>query len=155
MAEITSAGSTGKIEINSQASKLTYAARTDVGLVREHNEDSLVAYPPLFAVCDGMGGHEAGEVASRIAVETLVKEAPSTADGTGLEHAIIAANHAVIDGARTGEGRPGMGTTCTSLIIEGNRLVIGHVGDSRAYLLRDGELIQLTQDHSLVADLVR
>ena len=154
MAEITAAASTGKLDIEAE-NRLVYSARTHVGLIREHNEDSLVALPPLFAVCDGMGGHEAGEVASKIAIETLVREAPETADGEALCRAVVAANHAVIEGAEKGDGRPGMGTTCTSVIIDGLSLVISHVGDSRAYLLRDSKLTQLTQDHSLVADLVR
>jgi serine/threonine protein phosphatase PrpC len=133
---------------------LSYGSRTDVGLVREHNEDSLVARPPLFAVADGMGGQEAGEIASEIAIETLVSQAPELPDSKELGNAVVAANHAVMSAAANGIGRPGMGTTLTAAILRGNELAIAQVGDSRAYLLHDGVLQQLTRDHSYVANLV-
>ncbi len=131
-----------------------FGSRTDVGCVRDHNEDSLVVAPPLFAVCDGMGGHEAGEVASEIAIEVLSDLAPSVPDPDSLRGAVIAANSEIIKAAQTGRGREGMGTTCTAAIVKGERIVIAQVGDSRAYLLTDGHLQQLTRDHSLVADMV-
>ncbi|MDR2109046.1 MAG: Stp1/IreP family PP2C-type Ser/Thr phosphatase [Coriobacteriales bacterium] len=129
-------------------------ARTDVGCVRQHNEDALIVAAPLYAVADGMGGHAAGEVASEIAIQTVAQHAPSIADRSVLIQAIQAANLAIIDAARRGVGKPGMGTTLTVAIIDGDRALIGHVGDSRAYLLRDGLLHQITEDHSLVAELV-
>lgn len=132
----------------------TFGSRTDVGCLREHNEDSLVVAPPLFAVADGMGGHAAGEVASEIAVNVLADQAPNHADATALGEAVVAANRAVIRGVREGVGREGMGTTCTAAILEGERLVIAQVGDSRAYLLHQGKLQQITRDHSLMADMI-
>jgi protein phosphatase len=123
--------------------------------VRSGNEDFYVVNPPLFAVADGLGGHQAGEVASQIAIETLLGNAPKRADAKALGRAVRAANAAVIEGAQTGLGRTGMGTTMTSAMIEGTRIAIAHVGDSRAYLLHLGELTQLTEDHSMVADMVR
>lgn len=132
----------------------TFGSRTDVGCVREQNEDSLVVAPPLFVVADGMGGHAAGEVASEIAVETIAKNAPEHPDPDVLAAAVEEANRAIIDAAVAGEGRAGMGTTCTAAMLEEERLVIAQVGDSRAYLLHHGRLSQITRDHSLVAALV-
>ncbi len=133
-----------------------YAGASDVGHVRTSNEDALLLAPPLFAVADGLGGHQAGEVASRLAVDVLLEHAPRRADAKALGRAVRAANKAVIDAAVEGRGRSGMGTTMTAAMIDGLRIAIAHVGDSRAYLLhRDGRLERVTQDHSLVADLVR
>ena len=132
----------------------TFGSRTDVGCVRDHNEDSLVVAPPLFAVADGMGGHAAGEVASEIAVNVLAELAPKDLDGAALEHAVEEANHEIIRAARDGRGREGMGTTLTACMLENERLIIAQVGDSRAYLLHHGKLQQLTRDHSLMADMV-
>ena len=132
----------------------TFGSRTDVGCVRDHNEDSLVVAPPLFAVADGMGGHAAGEVASEIAVNVLAELAPKDLDGAALEHAVEEANHEIIRAARDGRGRDGMGTTLTACMLENERLVIAQVGDSRAYLLHHGKLQQLTRDHSLMADMI-
>lgn len=131
-----------------------YAARTDVGCVREHNEDSFIAATPLFVVADGMGGHEAGEVASEIAINTMLEESPKTPNGEALVNAVKAANHAIITAAANGTGRPGMGTTMTAAQIFDDQLFIVQVGDSRAYLLHDGTLQQVTRDHSLMADLI-
>lgn len=133
---------------------LDFGSRTDIGLVREHNEDSLVANPPLFAVCDGMGGHEAGEVASEIAIATIANNAPRVPDADALGRSVEDANLAIIRAVNEGIGREGMGTTCTAAVLEGERLVIAQAGDSRAYLLHNGMLQQLTHDHSLVADMV-
>ncbi|MCL4078257.1 Stp1/IreP family PP2C-type Ser/Thr phosphatase [Coriobacteriia bacterium Es71-Z0120] len=132
-----------------------YAGASDIGLVRADNEDAYLMEPPLFAVADGLGGHQAGEVASTVAMETLLAHAPKRADAKGLARAVRAANAAVIDAAEQGRGREGMGTTLTAAMVEGTRIAVAHVGDSRAYLLSRGALTQLTQDHSLVADMVR
>ncbi len=134
---------------------LPYAGASDTGLVRSGNEDYYVVNPPLFAVADGLGGHQAGEVASQIAIETVLGNAPRHADAKALGRAVRAANTAVIEGAQAGLGRGGMGTTLTSAMVEGTRIAVAHVGDSRAYLLHLGELTRLTQDHSMVADMVR
>jgi len=134
-------------------------ARSDVGMVRERNEDSYICRPPLFMVADGMGGHVAGEVASRMAVDVV---AGFFASGAGqgepdalLGAAIAAASAAIFRTARDKEEWAGMGTTATAAYVEGARLYWGHVGDSRLYLLRAGEFRQLTRDHSLVGELVK
>lgn len=131
-----------------------YGSRTEIGNVREHNEDSLTVLPPLFAVADGMGGHEAGEAASEITINTLNDLAPQSADAEALARAVVAANLNVIKAPSQGVGREGMGTTLTAAILEKERLVIAQVGDSRAYLLHNGSLQQLTRDHSLMADMI-
>ncbi len=133
---------------------LAWGSRSDVGLVREHNEDSFVVRFPLFAVADGMGGHEAGEVASSIAVTRLAELAPAGADDAELARAVESANMSVIEAPAKGTGRPGMGTTCTSVIIEGTTMAVAHVGDSRCYLLHKGQLMRVTHDHSYVEELV-
>lgn len=134
--------------------QLMWGARSDVGCVRPHNEDSYLVQSPLFCVCDGMGGHAAGEVASSIAVETIAKTAPQSADAARLAAAVEAANAAVIEAALNGLGKPGMGCTATCTYIENDTLAIAHVGDSRAYLLHEGTLIRVTRDHSYVEELV-
>ncbi|NPD30973.1 Stp1/IreP family PP2C-type Ser/Thr phosphatase [Eggerthellaceae bacterium zg-1084] len=131
-----------------------FGSRTDVGCVREHNEDSLIVAPPLYVVADGMGGHAAGEVASEIAVSTVARHAPERADAQELGRAVQAANEAIIHAAAEGRGREGMGTTCTAAMIDEDRLVIAHVGDSRAYLYDGSRLHQLTRDHSLMANMI-
>ncbi|MEI7814038.1 MAG: Stp1/IreP family PP2C-type Ser/Thr phosphatase [Coriobacteriia bacterium] len=135
--------------------KPSWAALSDIGRVRTHNEDSVLAQPPLFVVADGMGGHEAGEVASSIAIETIRDHAPRRPDAKALARAVKAANREVIRSAREGYGKQGMGTTMTAAIVEGTHIAIAHVGDSRAYLLRSGTLEQITDDHSMVADMIR
>jgi len=135
--------------------KQNWAALTDIGRVRSHNEDSVLAQPPLFVVADGLGGHEAGEVASSIAVETVRDHAPRRPDAKALGRAVRAANREVIRAAREGYGKQGMGTTMTAAIVERNRIAIAQVGDSRAYLLHAGTLQRLTDDHSMVADMIR
>ncbi|MCD8316533.1 MAG: Stp1/IreP family PP2C-type Ser/Thr phosphatase [Eggerthellaceae bacterium] len=139
---------------NSRKSSSTFGSRTDVGCFRETNEDSLIVTPPLYVVCDGMGGHAAGEVASEIAVKVIAERAPETPDAEALGQAVEEANLAIIQSAHEGIGKDGMGTTCTAAILEKDRLVIAQVGDSRAYLLSKGRLQQLTRDHSLMADLI-
>ncbi len=132
----------------------TFGSRTDIGCVRDHNEDSLIVAPPLYVVADGMGGHAAGEVASEIAVSVLEQQAPAHPDGEQLERAVEEANREVILAQHDGRGREGMGTTVTAAMLEDERLVIAQVGDSRAYLLHRGHLQQLTRDHSLMADMI-
>lgn len=131
-----------------------FGSRTDIGCVRDHNEDSLIVAPPLYVVADGMGGHAAGEVASEIAVSTIAKHVPASPDALALGEAVKQANQAIIKAARDGVGREGMGTTCTAAMLEKDKLVIAQVGDSRAYLLGDGHLHQITRDHSLIANMI-
>jgi protein phosphatase len=127
-------------------------ALTDIGLHRKTNEDTFVVAPPLFAVCDGMGGAQAGEVASGLAAETL---AAAVADGRPLLAAAEQANAAVFQRASDDIGHAGMGTTLTAVVLAGDTGHFVHIGDSRAYLLRDGALEQLSDDHSLVGEMVR
>jgi PPM family protein phosphatase len=139
---------------------LQAGAATDVGRVRQINEDRYLADEGLFAVADGVGGHQAGEVASQTSVETLLKtfrEGEHTTEG--LVAAFEAANHAVWELAQGSREKRGMGTTLTALAlvqVDGEeQLALANVGDSRAYMLQQGELLQLTEDHSLVEELVR
>lgn len=134
-------------------------ALSDIGKVRETNEDSYVCQSPLFVVADGMGGHVAGEVASRMAAEAvraIVASATGGKEPTALlSEAITAANEQVYRLAQEDSERAGMGTTLTAAFVEGSVLYWGHVGDSRLYLLRAGELSQVSEDHSLVSELVK
>jgi protein phosphatase len=133
-----------------------HAAISDVGRIREGNEDSMLEEPPLFVVADGMGGAQAGEVASGLAVETLAELPPD--DGNveeELSGAIVEANRRIHGKAQGDRDLAGMGTTLTAAFVHDGQVTIGHVGDSRAYRYRDGELAQLTDDHSLVAELER
>ncbi|TMK44894.1 MAG: Stp1/IreP family PP2C-type Ser/Thr phosphatase [Actinobacteria bacterium] len=132
--------------------RVTAAAATDVGLVREGNEDSYLTEGPLFAVADGMGGHRGGEVASQLAVETLEK---LFKEGAGdLPDQVQEANRVVFERSVLDRKVAGMGTTLTAALVEGDRVRLAHVGDSRAYLLRDGTLRLLTEDHTLVHRMV-
>ena len=142
------------IERTRPSDRLRFGSCTHVGCVRDHNEDSLLASAPLFAVADGMGGHEGGEIASEIAVQILRQQAPRTPDAQALGAAIETANYEIIKAAQDGRGREGMGTTMTAAILKDTRLIIGQVGDSRAYLFSKGTLHQLTRDHSLMADMI-
>jgi protein phosphatase len=132
------------------------AGRTDVGRQRSANEDSLVVQPPLFAVADGMGGAKAGEVASAVAVQAVesARDSDEPAEAQ-LTEIVRAANRRIYDLAVADESRRGMGTTLTLAKVHGDEVSLAHVGDSRAYRVRDGELSQLTRDHSLVAELER
>jgi serine/threonine protein phosphatase PrpC len=140
---------------------------TDIGRRRENNQDQLLVNDEIgvYAVADGMGGHAAGEVASQIAIEALedaMSEDSWRADGASskdifkrLEEAFKEGNRRICESVITrGEWR-GMGTTIVALVASGDRALIGHVGDSRAYLLRDGRLVRLTNDHSWVSEQVR
>lgn len=150
------------------------AARTDVGMKREHNEDSFLINEDLgiYVVCDGMGGHAGGETASRLAVQTIEREMmsarlrednPYKSNGPLSETPLAGALREAIEGAcaavfRTSRANPdlaGMGTTCITLLIHEQHALVGHVGDSRCYLVRAGEVHQLSEDHSLVNEQVR
>ncbi|MDQ4025532.1 MAG: Stp1/IreP family PP2C-type Ser/Thr phosphatase [Actinomycetota bacterium] len=132
-------------------------AQTDVGRVRQGNEDSYLLEPPIYAVADGMGGHIAGDVASATAVEVIAASAreSESLDGPALADLVNRANEAIWEKARSDPSLRGMGTTCTLLMVDGDVAHLAHVGDSRAYLLRDGALTQLTEDHTLVERMVR
>jgi protein phosphatase len=135
--------------------KLTQiAAVTDPGRRRRQNEDAYVVQPPLFAVADGMGGAQAGEIASRIAASAL-RDSGAEPGEDAVAALIQEANRRVYEAAASDDARAGMGTTMTAALFEAGSVRIGHVGDSRAYRVRDGALEQLTEDHSLVAELVR
>lgn len=133
------------------------AGKTDAGRKRRRNEDAFVLEPPLFAVADGMGGAQAGEVASRLAAAAFREF--HDADELDPEQRVAAiiqeANRRIYERARSDAQASGMGTTITAALLTGADVALGHVGDSRAYRLRQGALEQLTEDHSLVADLVR
>jgi PPM family protein phosphatase len=130
--------------------------KTDTGRQRRDNEDSAFARAPVFVVADGMGGAQAGEVASRIAIEAFEHGLPG--EGSPEERLatrVREANHQIYERSRADRGRAGMGTTLTAAYVDDAHVAIAHVGDSRAYLFRDGTLQRLTQDHSLVDELVR
>jgi PPM family protein phosphatase len=132
------------------------AHRTDTGRQRHANEDSYFARDPVFAVADGMGGAQAGEVASRIAAGAFEHELASEAPAESQLEAIAQlANREIHELAQRDSARAGMGTTLTSALVDEDEVAFGHVGDSRAYVLRDGELKRLTKDHSLVEELRR
>lgn len=141
---------------------LTCAGRSDVGIIRSGNEDNYLMVPDrgIFIVADGMGGHAAGEVASEMAVRH-VAHALGTLRGLSEEQiaermrgAIRDANAAIFERTLTELDKRGMGTTVTALVLFGERFLIGQVGDSRAYLMRQGRLVQLTKDHSYVQEQV-
>ena len=147
---------------------LEVGARTDVGMIRSGNEDSYFADPSppggndrgLFIVADGMGGHAAGEVASEMAVQIITRELQSISDVTSADarekvgRALVTANHAIYERTISEVDKQGMGTTASVLLISDWHYLIGQVGDSRVYLLRDGALRQLTKDHSYVQEQV-
>ncbi len=127
---------------------------SDLGRQRQGNEDNFFVRAPLFVVADGMGGAQAGEVASEIAVRSFESGLPSGPPTEGLVTVIEGANRRIHDRSRTDAGQAGMGTTVTAAYVGESDVTIAHVGDSRAYVLRDGELVRLTRDHSLVGELV-
>jgi serine/threonine protein phosphatase PrpC len=130
-------------------------AVTDPGRTRRHNEDAYVIEPPLFAIADGMGGAQAGEVASRLATAAL-KEAGANGGGEQrIADLIQEANRRVYDRSSSDPNTSGMGTTITVALVEEDRVSFGHVGDSRAYLIRNARMEQLTEDHSLVNELLK
>ena len=129
-------------------------ARTDVGKVRTRNEDSYLVEEPLFAVADGMGGHRGGNVASALTIESIREARPAwDPSGDPLVQAVRRANRVVFERAAGDSNLRGMGTTVTVLQTSGSEAIVAHVGDSRAYLLREGELRQLTHDHTLVQQM--
>jgi len=133
-----------------------YAVASDTGRRRRRNEDNYVVAPPLFAVADGMGGAQAGEVASKLAASAL--EAGDSDGLSGLERVdalIQEANRRIYDRASNDPSASGMGTTMTVALVEGMTVALGHVGDSRAYLVRGDTMEQLTEDHSLVNELLK
>src|SRR4051812_40300029 len=145
--------------------RLKYAARSDVGMIRSGNEDSFEAdvndVRGVFVVADGMGGHAAGEVASLMAVQTVRSELASLKEiddagvaATRLSDALRTANRNIHDRMLAESDKQGMGTTASVLVIDGKRYLIGQVGDSRVYMLRDGALQQITKDHSYVQEQV-
>lgn len=137
--------------------KLASGARTDVGRVRAGNEDSYFVDSPLFVIADGMGGHAAGDVASATAVEVIQEKRGeiSPTDPETLSNVIREANRAIWSRSADDTNLRGMGTTCTMILVADSEAKVAHVGDSRAYLFRDGEIRQITDDHTLVGRLVR
>jgi len=133
-----------------------FTAATDTGRKRRRNEDAYVLAPPLFAIADGMGGAQAGEIASRLAAAALEDTDSGSLSGPERVRSLIQeANRRVHERSSADPTTSGMGTTMTVALVEGDTVAIGHVGDSRAYLLRDGRLEQLTEDHSLVNELLK
>ena len=132
------------------------AGVSDTGRRRLRNEDAFICEPPFFAVADGMGGARAGEIAARLAATALEEAAPAARGQEGVVALIVEANRRIWERAVADPTTAGMGTTVTAALVDGGagQVAIGHVGDSRAYRLRDGALEQLTTDHSLVAELV-
>lgn len=134
---------------------------TDVGRRRENNQDQLLVdeQRDVYAVADGMGGHAAGDVASRIAIQALAETANEPGDNRAADELLVEAfregNRRICESVLARAEWRGMGTTIVALVLRDDRMTIGHVGDSRSYVLRDNELIQLTADHSWVAEQVR
>ena len=136
---------------------LRYAARSDVGLVRSNNEDSVYAGARLLALADGMGGHAAGEVASQLVIAALAHLDDDEPGGdllASLDSAVHSGNSAIAAQVEMEPDLEGMGTTLTAILFAGNRIGMVHIGDSRGYLLRDGELTQITKDDTFVQTLV-
>ncbi|HWG56631.1 MAG TPA: Stp1/IreP family PP2C-type Ser/Thr phosphatase [Gaiellaceae bacterium] len=131
------------------------AGATDTGRRRRHNEDSYVVSPPVFAIADGMGGARAGEVASRLAAAVVDEGVGDERGEERVAELIREANRRVFQRSSEDEETSGMGTTMTVALVDGSQIAFGHVGDSRAYRVRGGEIEQLTDDHSLVGELVR
>lgn len=149
--------------------ELEVASLSDTGRIRPNNEDAFGHFEPgddeerrlkgwLFLVADGMGGHRGGEIASQLAVDAIRSSyySDDAADrAAALKAAVEHANRVILNESATDETLLGMGTTCTAMAVHNQRAYFVHVGDSRAYVLREGELVQITQDHSLVGEMVR
>jgi protein phosphatase len=134
----------------------SYAGASDTGRKRRRNEDSYVLAPPIFAVADGMGGAQAGEIASKLAAAALEDTDPGAKSGAERVTSLIQeANRRVHERAIADPATSGMGTTMTVALVEGTKVTFGHVGDSRAYRFRDGAIEQITEDHSLVNELLK
>lgn len=167
-AEFSSETLTPTVELRVRP-RVTVACKTDVGRVREINQDKFEYYMPedeaklasrglIFLVCDGMGGHAAGQVASELALKTFIEvylNHPATEPEFAIRAAVQAANRFVLDNARAFPARRGMGTTLTGVILIQDQAYVVNVGDSRTYRTRGGELMQITHDHTYVDDLVR
>jgi protein phosphatase len=170
--EENSQGDSGQSEPDGKTFDCTVGLCSDVGCVREGNEDNARAIVPeaddararsgvLVVVADGMGGHEGGEIASEMAVGIICEkyyDAPATgsfAVSQALRAALETANDEIYKASRGGKGKRGMGTTCTALVLRGDKITLAHAGDSRLYMLRDETLYQLSEDHSAVMELVR
>lgn len=130
-------------------------AKTDKGKVREQNEDTFGYRDTLFVIADGMGGHQAGEVASAIAVETVLAVEMDADPVASLQKAVLSANSAILEEMAKNESFSGMGTTVAILLLKTDRAFVSHLGDSRIYQLTEGNLVQLTDDHSFVAELIK
>jgi len=149
--------------------KLEFASLTDVGQVRMNNEDSIGRYQPddsqelaargtIFVVADGMGGHRGGEIASELAVETVISLYYASEESEPIQilgKCFAEANRRILEKSTNDVELFGMGTTCTAMVVRGGEAFFAHVGDSRAYVLRNGDLLQLSEDHSLVGEMVR
>lgn len=149
--------------------RVTVACKTDLGRVRENNEDKFEYFLPeddatlasrglVFLVCDGMGGHAAGQIASELTAKTFIDvylNHPATEPTVAMTGGVIAANRYVLDVARAVPSRRGMGTTLSGLVLLQDRAYTIQVGDSRVYRLRDGELTMLTQDHTYIEEAIR
>jgi protein phosphatase len=149
--------------------KLEFASLSVIGRVRQKNEDAVGRYQPedekelaekgsIFVVADGMGGHRGGEIASELAVETVISlyyASDGTDPATTLRECFAEANKRILHRSTSEIDLFGMGTTCTTMVVRRGQAYFAHVGDSRAYILRNGELLQLTEDHSLVGEMVR
>jgi protein phosphatase len=137
--------------------KPSVGVKTDLGRVRDANEDAYLVDEPIYGIADGMGGHIAGDVASQTAVDTITSRAKeqSPGDADSLAELVKEANAAIWERSQSDPSLHGMGTTCTMVLVGDDHLDIAHVGDSRAYLYRDGELSQITEDHTLVGRMVK
>lgn len=139
---------------NKPTSTLAWGSATTIGRMRTNNEDAYLVANPLFAVADGMGGHEAGEIASKLAINTLKNCNDDLSEVSNLRKLVMRANVDVLEAPRQGIGRVGMGTTLTAAVIDNDRLLVAQVGDSRAYLMHNDHLRQVTRDHSYVQELL-
>ncbi len=167
-AEITVEQAVPNVELRLEPC-VTVACKTDMGRVRDNNEDKheyflaedqrdLATRGHVFLVCDGMGGHEAGQVASELACKTFIdvyRNHPSEDPETAARSAVVAANRFVVDVSRTVPGRQGMGTTLSALLLVQDEAVVVQVGDSRVYRSREGQTTQLTTDHTWVEETVQ
>ena len=132
-----------------------FGVLSDPGRVRDHNEDAYLVRPPVFVIADGMGGHAAGEVASKLAVDSIARASLDGSGGrTAVRQALVEANSVVFRAAGDSGSQRGMGTTCAVLVVGDHVVHVGNVGDSRIYRLRDDSLVQLTHDHTVVAEMV-
>lgn len=160
MAQITSAATAHPDKADNNQLFLYSTTVSDVGTVRQNNQDSSFAGERLIAICDGMGGHAGGDTASTIAIRSLahIEQSDAKSDvasiASMMETSVMAAHDAIVGKAKRERGLAGMGTTVTAVALVSGHWVITHIGDSRAYLLRDGKIRRMTQDHSYVQHLI-